>query len=164
MRCEIVNGKAIVIMGSERDLEFCREIAKHLKILGVDYEFRVASAHKTPEKVLAILKEFEGEKIIYITVAGRSNALSAFVDANTSKPVIACPPYSEKFAGADIFSSLRVPSGIGSLVTIEPEGAAIAAAKILALESKDLEKRVKDYQSAKKKAIEKANGEVKKLK
>jgi len=159
-----VNGKAIVIMGSERDLEFCREIAKHLKILGVDYEFRVASAHKTPEKVLAILKEFEGEKIIYITVAGRSNALSAFVDANTSKPVIACPPYSEKFAGADIFSSLRVPSGIGSLVTIEPEGAAIAAAKILALESKDLEKRVKDYQSAKKKAIEKANGDVKKLK
>jgi 5-(carboxyamino)imidazole ribonucleotide mutase len=159
-----VNGKAIIIMGSERDLEFCREIAKHLKILGVDYEFRVASAHKTPEKVLAILKEFEGEKIIYITVAGRSNALSAFVDANTSKPVIACPPYSEKFAGADIFSSLRVPSGIGSLVTIEPEGAAIAAAKILALESKDLEKRVKDYQSAKKKAIEKANGEVKKLK
>jgi len=164
VRCEIVNGKAIVIMGSERDLEFCREIAKHLKILGVDYEFRVASAHKTPEKVLAILKEFEGEKIIYITVAGRSNALSAFVDANTSKPVIACPPYSEKFAGADIFSSLRVPSGIGSLVTIEPEGAAIAAAKILALESKDLEKRVKDYQSAKKKAIEKANGDVKKLK
>ena len=159
-----MNGKAIVIMGSERDLEFCREIAKHLKILGVDYEFRVASAHKTPEKVLAILKEFEGEKIIYITVAGRSNALSAFVDANTSKPVIACPPYSEKFAGADIFSSLRVPSGIGSLVTIEPEGAAIAAAKILALESKDLEKRVKDYQSAKKKAIEKANGDVKKLK
>jgi 5-(carboxyamino)imidazole ribonucleotide mutase len=159
-----VNGKAIIIMGSERDLEFCREIAKHLKILGVDYEFRVASAHKTPEKVLAILKEFEGEKIIYITVAGRSNALSAFVDANTSKPVIACPPYSEKFAGADIFSSLRVPSGIGSLVTIEPEGAAIAAAKILALESKDLEKRVKDYQSAKKKAIEKANVDVKKLK
>jgi len=164
VRCEIVNGKAIVIMGSERDLEFCREIAKHLKILGVNYEFRIASAHKTPEKVLAILKEFEGEKIIYITVAGRSNALSAFVDANTSKPVIACPPYSEKFAGADIFSSLRVPSGIGSLVTIEPEGAAIAAAKILALESKDLEKRVKDYQSAKKKAIEKANGDVKKLK
>ena len=159
-----MNGKAIIIMGSERDLEFCREIAKHLKILGVDYEFRVASAHKTPEKVLAILKEFEGEKIIYITVAGRSNALSAFVDANTSKPVIACPPYSEKFAGADIFSSLRVPSGIGSLVTIEPEGAAIAAAKILALESKDLEKRVKDYQSAKKKAIEKANVDVKKLK
>ena len=159
-----MKGKAVIIMGSERDLDFCREITKCLKVLGVNYEFRVASAHKTPEKVLSILKEFEGEKVVYVTVAGRSNALSAFVDANTSKPVIACPPYSEKFGGADIYSSLRVPSGIGSLVTVEPEGAAIAAAKILALEDKELEKRVKDYQSAKKKELEKANYAVKKLK
>ena len=159
-----MNGKAVVLMGSEKDLDFCREITKHLKALGVEYEFRVASAHKTPEQVLKVLKEFEGAKIVYVTVAGRSNALSAFVDANTSKPVIACPPYSEKFGGADIYSSLRVPSGIGSLVTVEPEGAAIAAAKILALEDKELEKRVKDYQSAKKKELEKANDAVKKLK
>jgi 5-(carboxyamino)imidazole ribonucleotide mutase len=159
-----VKGKAIVIMASERDLEFCREITKHLKVLGVDYEFRVGSAHKTPEKVLEILKEFAGEKIVYITVAGRANALSAFVDANTSKPVIACPPYSEKFSGADVYSSLRVPSGIGSLVTIEPEGAAVAAAKILAVDDKELEKRVKEYQLAKKREIAKANEKVKNLK
>ncbi len=159
-----MKGKAVIIMGSERDLEFCREIAKHMKLLGVDYEFRVASAHKTPEKVLEILKEFEEEKIVYVTVAGRSNALSAFVDANTSKPVIACPPYSEKFGGADVYSSLRVPSGIGTTVTIEPEGAAIAVAKTLALQDEELEKRVKDYQSAKKKEIEKANEAVKKRK
>lgn len=156
-------GKAIILMGSERDLEFCREIAKHLKLLEVDYEFRVASAHKTPENVLAVLKEFEKESVVYVTVAGRSNALSAFVDANTSKPVIACPPYSEKFGGADVFSSLRVPSGIGSVVTIEPEGAAIAAAKILALSNDDLEKRVKQYQTAKKKDVEKANETIKKM-
>lgn len=82
-------GKALIIMGSERDLDFSRDIAKYLKILGVPYSFRVASAHKTPEKVLEILRETENEKIVYITVAGRSNALSAFADANTSKPVIA---------------------------------------------------------------------------
>ena len=45
---------------------------------------------------------------------------------------------SEKFSGADIFSSLRMPSGIGSVITIEPEGATIAAAKILALEIKEI--------------------------
>jgi 5-(carboxyamino)imidazole ribonucleotide mutase len=162
--CIVMKGKAVIIMGSERDMDFCREIAKTLKALSVDYEFRVASAHKTPEKVLEILKEFEGEKIVYITVAGRSNALSAFVDANTAKPVIACPPYSEKFGGADIYSSLRVPSGIGSVVTIEPEGAAIAAAKVFALEDKELEKSVKEYQLGKKKEIEKANETVKKSK
>jgi 5-(carboxyamino)imidazole ribonucleotide mutase len=159
-----MKSKAVILMGSEKDLEFCREIAKHLKALSVDYMFRVASAHKTPDKVLEVLKEFEKEKVVYITVAGRSNALSAFVDANTAKPVIACPPYSEKFGGADIYSSLRVPSGIGSLVTIEPEGAAIAVAKIFAVEDEALSKRIGKYQREKKREIEKADESVKKLK
>jgi 5-(carboxyamino)imidazole ribonucleotide mutase len=158
-----LNAKAVILMGSEKDLEFCREIAKHLKRLAVNYVFRVASAHKTPENVLAILKEFENENIVYVTVAGRSNALSAFVDANTAKPVIACPPYSEKYGGADIFSSLRVPSGIGSVVTIEPEGAAIAVAKIFALSNKELDKQVKIYQANKKADIKKSDEQAKKL-
>jgi 5-(carboxyamino)imidazole ribonucleotide mutase len=157
-------GKAIIIMGSERDLDFSREIAKYLKLLGVSYEFRVASAHKTPEKVLEIIKDFENEKVVYVTVAGRSNALSAFVDGNSSKPVIACPPYSEKYSGVDIYSSLRVPSGIGSVVTIEPEGAAIAVAKIFALEDNAMAESVKNYQAVKKKELDKANESVKKLK
>jgi 5-(carboxyamino)imidazole ribonucleotide mutase len=157
-------GIAVIIMGSERDLDFSREIAKHLKLLGVKYEFRVASAHKTPEKVLEIIKEFEAEKVVFITVAGRSNALSAFIDGNTGKPVIACPPYSEKFGGADIFSSLRVPSGIGSVVTIEPEGAAIAAAKILGLEDAQLAVNVIEYQEGKRKELEKANDAIKEFK
>jgi 5-(carboxyamino)imidazole ribonucleotide mutase len=156
--------KAVVLMGSERDLEFCREIAHYLKTLELEYVFRVASAHKTPEKVLEVLKEYERDRVVYITVAGRSNALSAFVDANTTKPVIACPPYSEKFGGADIYSSLRVSSGIGSVVTIEPEGAAIAAAKIFAVEDQELAKRVREYQQSKKREIEKADESVKKLK
>ena len=159
-----MSGKAVIVMGSERDLDFSREIAKYLKLLGVTYEFRVASAHKSPENVLEIIKEFEGEKIVYITVAGRSNALSAFVDANSSKPVIACPPYSETYSGVDIFSSLRVSSGVGSVVTIEPEGAAIAAAKIFALEDTVAAETVKGYQASKKKELEQANESVKKLK
>jgi len=156
--------KAVVLMGSERDLEFCREIARYLKTLELDYVFRVASAHKTPEKVLEVLKEYERDRVVFITVAGRSNALSAFVDANTVKPVIACPPYSEKFGGADIYSSLRVPSGVGLVVTIEPESAAIATAKIFAVEDQELAKRVREYQLVKKREIEKADYSVKKVK
>lgn len=155
-----MKGKIVILMGSKSDLEFSQQIGKYLEILGVQYEFRVASAHKTPEKVLEVLREYENEKVVYITVAGRSNALSAFVDANTLKPVIACPPYSEKFAGADIFSSLRVPSGIGSVVIIEPEGAALAAAKILALDDPELAKRIREYQAAKKLEIEEADKSV----
>ncbi|MCL2134876.1 MAG: AIR carboxylase family protein [Candidatus Bathyarchaeota archaeon] len=155
--------KAVIIMGSERDLDFSREIAKYLKLLGVVYEFRVASAHKTPLVVLEILKEFESEKIIYVTVAGRSNALSAFIDGSTTKPVIAVPPYSEKFGGVDVYSSLRVPSGIGSVVTLEPEGAAIAVAKILALGDVDLLNNIKLYQDSKRQELERANESIKKL-
>lgn len=157
-------GKAIVIMGSQRDLDFSREIGKYLKMLGVDYEFRVASAHKTPLKVLEIIKEFETQKIIFITVAGRSNALSAFVDASTTKPVVACPPYSEKFAGTDIYSTLRVPSGIGSVVTIEPEGVAIATAKIFALDDPQIEETIKQYQESKRAEVDTSDESVKKLK
>lgn len=159
-----MTNKAIIVMGSERDLDFSREIAKYLKFLGVSYVFRVASAHKTPDKVLEIIKEFENEKVVYITVAGRSNALSAFVDANSSRPVIACPPYSEKFGGDDIYSSLRVPSGIGSVVTIEPEGAAIVTAKIFAIEDAEVQRNIMQYQLSKKVEIEKANEAVVKLK
>ena len=157
-------GKVVILMGSERDLKLCRKIAEHLEAFGLEYEFRVASAHKTPEKVLEIIGEFEQQKIVYVTVAGRSNALSAFVDANTAKPVIACPPYSKRFGGADVYSSLRVPSGVASLVTIEPEGAAVAAAKIFAVEDRALEKKVREYQNAKKREIEKADESVRKLK
>lgn len=157
-------GKAIIVMGSDRDIEFSREIAKHLEKLGVEYGFRVASAHKSPLKVLEIIKEHEDEKVVYLTVAGRSNALSAFMDGNCSKPVIACPPYSEKFGGVDIYSSLRVPSGIGCVTTIEPEGAAIAAAKILALEDPKILANIRNYQEAKRKDLEKADESVKQLK
>ena len=111
-----------------------------------------------------MLKAYEKQRVVYITVAGRSNALSAFVDANTTKPVIACPTYSEKFSGADIYSSLRVPSGVASLVTLEPEAAAIAAAKILAVEDQQVEKRVEAYQLAKKREVEEADEKVTGLK
>jgi 5-(carboxyamino)imidazole ribonucleotide mutase len=151
-------------MGSEKDLDFCKEIAKHLKTLNIGYEFRVASAHKTPQKVLEILREFEKEDVVYVTVAGRSNALSAFVDANTIKPVIACPPYSDKYGGVDVFSSLRVPSGVGCVVTIEAEAAAIAVAKIFGLQNKETEQTVAAYQWQKKTDIEKANETIKNMK
>ncbi|MBU1598924.1 AIR carboxylase family protein [bacterium] len=144
--------KVIIIMGSKGDLEHCQKIGGILKKFAVGYIFRIASAHKTPEKALAIIREYE-EDAIFITVAGRSNALSGFVDANTKRPVIAAPPYHE----IDIFSSLRMPSGVAPLVVIDPEGAALATIKILALSDKSLEEKLKAYQKEKAEEIEKAD-------
>jgi 5-(carboxyamino)imidazole ribonucleotide mutase len=153
--------KVVIIMGSGKDFPFCQKISNYLENLKLDFTFRVASAHKTPEKVLKILEEYGDDKVVYITVAGRSNALTAFVDAHTTRLVIACPPYSEKFSGADIYSSLRVPSGIGSVLTIEPEGAAIAAAKIFAMENPEKAEQIKKYQQEKKKEVDQADNSVK---
>ncbi|KXB08184.1 N5-carboxyaminoimidazole ribonucleotide mutase [candidate division MSBL1 archaeon SCGC-AAA385D11] len=133
-------------MGSRKDIEFAQPALDLLEELELDHEQKIASAHKTPEKVLKILKENEGKKTLYITIAGRSNALSGFVDANTRSPVIACPPYSEKFSGMDILSSLRMPSGVSPLVVLEPKNAALAAAKILALSDSELSEKIASYQ------------------
>ena len=70
---------------------------------------------------------------MFVTVAGRSNALSGFFDPQVTSPVIACPPPSDAFGGADLWSSLRMPSGVAPLVVLEPANAALAAAKILGL-------------------------------
>ena len=103
-----------------------------------------------------MLREYdssEGVKV-YITVAGRSNALSGLVDANTQYPVIVCPPQSERFGGADIYSSLRMPSGVAPMVVLEPENAALAAAKILALLDDATREKILRYQKAFKKFVE----------
>ena len=71
--------------------------------------------------------------------------------------MIAAPPYNE----IDIFSSLRMPSGVAPLVVTDPEGAALAAIKILATSDKALEEKLKAYQKEKQGEIEKADMEVK---
>lgn len=156
--------KVIILMGSKSDLEFVNKITKTLKDFEIHYELRIASAHKTPEKVLEILQEHErrSENLVYITVAGRSNALSGMVDANTRYPVIACPPYSEKFSGVDVFSSLRMPSGVAPLVVLEPESAALAAVKILSLKDSELGERVSEYQKKMKDRLEREDEELRK--
>ena len=86
--------------------------------------------------------EQDGQPHVYITVAGRSNALSGVVDANSRHPVIACPPYGERFGGMDLLSSVRMPGGVAPMLVLEPEGAALAAAKILAVGDPALAQRI----------------------
>ena len=152
--------KVVIIMGSRSDLEWSKRIAETLDKLGVESALRVASAHKIPLKCYELIKEYEKENVVFITVAGRSNALSGFTDAQTFCPVIACPPYSDRFAGVDILSSLRMPSGVCPMVVLEPEQAALAAAKILALSDEGLQQKIKKYQEEKRREIERDDKEV----
>lgn len=153
-------GKVVIIMGSSADREHCEKIKKSLDAFNIECIMRVASAHKVPLKVLEIIREYENETVVFITVAGRSNALSGFVDANTTKPVIACPPYGDKFSGADIFSTIRMPSGVAPMLVLEPAEAALAAAKILALVNSYVAIKIAQFQKERKDEIEKADEQL----
>ncbi len=149
--------KVIIIMGSKADLEWANKISAVLNNFDIDVVTRIASAHKVPLKCYNLIKEYEKEGVVFITIAGMSNALSGFADAQTHCPVIACPPYSDKFGGADLFSSVRMPSGVAPMTVLSPENAALAAAKILALSDASLRGRIVAYQEKKRDELEEAD-------
>jgi len=140
--------RVVILLGSETDISFTKPIKSLLDEFGVRSEFRIASAHKEPERLIQMLGEYERleEGIVYVTVAGRSNALSGLVDFRTRHPVIACPPQTESFWQIDVYSSLRMPKGVASLVVCDPENAALAAVKILGEGDSSLATKVKKYQ------------------
>jgi 5-(carboxyamino)imidazole ribonucleotide mutase/phosphoribosylaminoimidazole-succinocarboxamide synthase len=153
-----------IIMGSKADLEQGEAIAKELASYGVASELRVASAHKAARYLLELLEAYENahphSPRVYITIAGRSNALSGMVDAHVAAPVIACPPYSDRFGGADLYSSLRMPSGVAPAVVLEAKGAALLAAKIIGTTDSVLRARVKEAQGKATEQIISDDGEV----
>ncbi len=152
----------VIILGSPADKAFADRIARELERFALPVEMRVASAHKTPEHLLGLLKEYESDPRpkVYVTVAGRSNALSGLVDAQVSAPVIACPPYSDRFAGGDLLSSLRVPSGVAPAVVLEPEAAALLAAKMLGLLEPGLCQKVRELQEEHRRRLVQADADL----
>lgn len=141
------NQRIVVILGSESDYAFASPIRSFLDQFGVMCEFRIASAHKDPERLIQMIDAYEklDEGIVYITVAGLSNALSGFVDFRTRHPVIACPPNSETLWKIDVYSSLRMPRGVAPLVICDPNNAALAAVKVLSESNLRLAEKVKEY-------------------
>jgi 5-(carboxyamino)imidazole ribonucleotide mutase len=125
--------KAIIIIGSESDRSFTEKITSVLEKHKINFEVFVASAHKQPLEVLNIIKSNSTEKgVVYLTIAGRSNALSGFVAANTDKPVIACPPFKDKTDMlVNIQSSLQMPSNAPVLTILDPGNCALAIKRIL---------------------------------
>ena len=155
-----MNKKVVIIMGSKADLDWANKIVSVLNDLGIESVTRIASAHKVPLKCYNLIKEYEKENVVFITIAGMSNALSGFTDAQTNCPVIACPPYSDKFGGGDIFSSIRMPSGVAPLTVISPDNAALAAAKIIGLSNPDIQEKVTAFQEKKRDDLEAADASI----
>lgn len=134
-----------ILLGSASDKEFTKKITHILNSFDLSYKVIVCSAHKAPERLLNIIRKYDAlkEPVVYITIAGRSNGLSGVTSGTSVRPVIACPPFSDK---ADYFvnihSTLQMPSDTPVLTVIDPVNAALCAVRIFALYDPELRKKI----------------------
>jgi len=147
--------KVIFVLGSESDKGFAEKIIAELGKFEVEHVMHVVSAHKVPEKVFALVQDYNksDEPIVYVTIAGRSNGLSGVVAANSVHPVIACPPFADKNDMlVNMHSTLQMPSDTPVLTVVDPKNAAVAAVRILGLADKNLkaktEKRIEEIKAS----------------
>ena len=159
--------KIVVLLGSARDHKFASRIKDFLREekFPVTCIYNVASAHRTPRKLLKDLQEYEdsGDNLVFITVAGLSDALSGVVAGYTKYPVIACPPDSEKYGSAKVFSSTAMPRGIPVVYVVKPENAALAAVRILALSNPVLYESLGRFKQKMEKSVYEGAEEVRKI-
>lgn len=146
-------------MGSQSDWETMKNAADTLDTLGVDYEARIISAHRTPDRLFSFAKgaKAEGFRII-IAGAGGAAHLPGMAAAMTPLPVFGVPVQSKALSGQDsLLSIVQMPAGIpvGTLA-IGKAGAinaALLAAAVLALGDPELAHRLDEWREAQSAAI-----------
>lgn len=139
------NGPLVsIVMGSDSDLPAMQAAADFLKTVGIQYEMRISSAHRTPEQTAEYAKSAaeRGVKII-IAGAGMAAHLAGVIAAHTNLPVIGVPMDASSLNGLDaLLSTVQMPPGIPvATMGIGKAGAkngAVLAARILALENKEI--------------------------
>lgn len=128
--------RVVIMAGSTKDREHVMKIASFLMKMNVYIEVIYSSAHKETMVVWNHLKRIEDlhSRVIFVTVAGRSNALSGVVASNTKFPVIACPPFKDKVdMMVNINSTLQCPSNVPVMTILEPQNVALSIYKMFNL-------------------------------
>ena len=140
-----------IIMGSRSDWPILRHAAEMLKALGVGYEAKVVSAHRTPERMYAFAKAAKGQGFqVIIAGAGGAAHLPGMTAALTDLPVLGVPIETKALKGMDsLLSIVQMPGGIpvGALAIGEAgaKNAGLLAARILALADAGLATRLADF-------------------
>jgi 5-(carboxyamino)imidazole ribonucleotide mutase len=143
-----------IVMGSKSDWEVMKSVADTLDALGVGYEKRVLSAHRTPDQALewAAGAESRGLKVI-IAGAGGAAHLAGVCAAKTLLPVLAVPMQTASLGGLDsLLSMVQMPGGIPvGCLAIGKAGAtnaALLAVQIIALGDPTLKEKFKQHREA----------------
>ena len=151
-----------IIMGSQSDWQTMKHAAETLDALGVAYEARIVSAHRTPERLYAFAKgaKAAGFKVI-VAGAGGAAHLPGMTAALTSLPVFGVPIESKALAGVDsLYSIVQMPPGVpvGTLAIGQAGAvnAALLAASVLALSDAALATRLEAWRQRKTAAVAEA--------
>ena len=143
-----------IIMGSQSDWPTMREAARVLDELGVPYEAKIVSAHRTPDRLWSYGKEAKARGIrVIVAGAGGAAHLPGMMASKTSLPVIGVPVETKALHGIDsLYSIVQMPRGFPvATMAIGPAGAvngALMAASILALADEDLAQRLESWRAA----------------
>ena len=157
-----ISHKVSIVMGSKSDYLTMKLCEKVLRILKINFETNIVSAHRTPERMFKYAKSAENNNIsVIIAGAGGSAHLPGMIAALTRIPVIGVPIESKKLKGLDsLLSIVQMPKGIPvGTVAIGNDGAinaALLSASILSISDKKIRKnlirwRTKQTNSVKKK-------------
>ena len=140
-----------IVMGSDSDLEIMKEAVDVLKRFGIPYDMTVASAHRSPQRAVALASSAykRGIKVI-IAGAGHAAHLAGVLAAHTHLPVIGVPIDSSCLQGMDaLLSTVQMPPGVPvATVSIGKAGArnaGILAAQILAVSDAELVQKLEDF-------------------
>ncbi|HRO13443.1 MAG TPA: 5-(carboxyamino)imidazole ribonucleotide mutase [Paracoccus sp. (in: a-proteobacteria)] len=143
-----------IIMGSQSDWATMREAAQILDELGVGYETRIVSAHRTPDRLWSYGGEAVGRGLqVIIAGAGGAAHLPGMMASKTRIPVIGVPVQTRALGGVDsLYSIVQMPRGFPvATMAIGAAGAANAglmAAGVLALNDPALAQRLDDWRAA----------------
>lgn len=144
--------KIQIILGSKSDMEVAEKAKKILEEFRVDYDIKVASAHRTPD----VLKEMveKSDANVFIGIAGLAAALPGSIAAHTTKPVIGVP-VSGKVNLDAILSIIQMPPGIpvAAVGLDRGDNAALLAIEILAIKDKKLASQIEDYRANMRKKV-----------
>ena len=159
--------KIAIIMGSEGDLPVVKPAADILKELGIEYEVRIMSAHRTPDRAAEFSKNARKKGYgVIIAAAGKAAHLAGALAANTTLPVIGIPIKSTALDGLDaLLSTVQMPSGI-PVATVAIDGAqnaALLAAQILAVREPELAVKLDERREKAAESIVAKDNEVKAL-
>ena len=155
------NLKVAIIMGSQSDFKTMKLSANILKKMGVRFETKIISAHRTPKRMYEFAESASRNNIgVIIAGAGGSAHLPGMISAITSIPVLGVPVESKKLKGLDsLLSIAQMPKGIpvGTLAIGEDGAinAALLAAAIIANNNPAVKKKLNNWRSSQTRSVKK---------